>query len=106
MPLRQDTEGSSGSRITRTTLAFAIAIFGVRVRTREKDGAQGRNRTSDTAIFSRMLYQLSYLGTARQRDRALIDKAVLAVHRKNAPVSTPGAKPRSPGSCPSTWCRS
>ena len=26
------------------------------------DGARGRNRTSDTAIFSRMLYQLSYLG--------------------------------------------
>ena len=28
------------------------------------DGAQGRNRTTDTAIFSRMLYQLSYLGIA------------------------------------------
>ena len=28
----------------------------------EGNGAQGRNRTSDTAIFSRMLYQLSYLG--------------------------------------------
>jgi hypothetical protein len=27
-----------------------------------KDGAQGRSRTTDTAIFSRMLYQLSYLG--------------------------------------------
>lgn len=27
-------------------------------------GAQGRDRTTDTAIFSRMLYQLSYLGTA------------------------------------------
>jgi hypothetical protein len=27
-----------------------------------KAGAQGRNRTTDTAIFSRMLYQLSYLG--------------------------------------------
>ena len=27
-----------------------------------KNGAQGRNRTTDTAIFSRMLYQLSYLG--------------------------------------------
>jgi hypothetical protein len=26
------------------------------------DGAQGRNRTTDTAIFNRMLYQLSYLG--------------------------------------------
>jgi hypothetical protein len=28
----------------------------------EGGGAQGRNRTTDTAIFSRMLYQLSYLG--------------------------------------------
>ena len=27
------------------------------------NGAQGRNRTTDTAIFSRMLYQLSYLGS-------------------------------------------
>ena len=30
------------------------------------DGAQGRNRTTDTAIFSRMLYQLSYLGAGRR----------------------------------------
>ena len=30
-----------------------------------KDGAQGRIRTADTAIFNRMLYQLSYLGTER-----------------------------------------
>jgi hypothetical protein len=29
-------------------------------------GAQGRNRTTDTAIFSRMLYQLSYLGPSRR----------------------------------------
>ena len=28
------------------------------------NGAQGRNRTTDTAIFSRMLYQLSYLGSS------------------------------------------
>jgi hypothetical protein len=35
-----------------------------------QNGAQGRNRTTDTAIFSRMLYQLSYLGTAdREGDR-------------------------------------
>ncbi len=32
-----------------------------------KDG-EGRNRTGDTTIFSRVLYQLSYL--ARQQDRA------------------------------------
>src|ERR1700749_5087857 len=30
------------------------------------NGAQGRNRTTDTAIFSRMLYQLSYLGVPRK----------------------------------------
>ena len=29
---------------------------------KRRNGAQGRNRTTDTAIFSRMLYQLSYLG--------------------------------------------
>lgn len=34
-------------------------------------GAQGRNRTTDTAIFSRMLYQLSYLGAGpAQKDRS------------------------------------
>jgi hypothetical protein len=27
-----------------------------------KDGAQGRDRTTDTVIFSHVLYQLSYLG--------------------------------------------
>ena len=31
----------------------------------ERNGAQGRDRTADTAIFSRMLYQLSYLGISR-----------------------------------------
>ena len=29
------------------------------------NGARGRSRTADTAIFSRMLYQLSYLGVVR-----------------------------------------
>jgi hypothetical protein len=38
---------------------------------RLQHGAQGRNRTTDTAIFSRMLYQLSYLGIRRQRARTL-----------------------------------
>ena len=34
---------------------------------RQKHGAQGRDRTTDTAIFSRMLYQLSYLGVPRPK---------------------------------------
>ena len=33
-----------------------------------EDGAQGRNRTTDTVIFSHVLYQLSYLG------RMLVDQ--------------------------------
>ena len=33
------------------------------------NGAQGRDRTTDTAIFSRMLYQLSYLGIALEPDQ-------------------------------------
>ena len=30
-----------------------------------ESGAQGRNRTTDTVIFSHVLYQLSYLGAGR-----------------------------------------
>ena len=29
------------------------------------ESAEGQNRTGDTTIFSRVLYQLSYLGTSR-----------------------------------------
>ena len=32
-----------------------------------RDGAEGWNRTSDTSIFSAVLYRLSYLGTPRER---------------------------------------
>ena len=35
-----------------------------------RDGAQGRDRTTDTVIFSHVLYQLSYLGP-RQGGRRL-----------------------------------
>ena len=37
-------------------------------RSQGKGGAQGRIRTTDTRIFSAMLYQLSYLGTSYRRD--------------------------------------
>ena len=43
----------------------------------EINGAQGRNRTTDTVIFSHVLYQLSYLGgrrghTAHAKTRLII----------------------------------
>ena len=33
------------------------------------NGAQGRNRTTDTRIFNPLLYRLSYLGTGNGRKR-------------------------------------
>ena len=36
-------------------------------RNRLTHGAQGRNRTADTGIFSPLLYRLSYLGNPRER---------------------------------------
>ncbi len=41
-----------------------------------KSGAQGRSRTTDTAIFSRMLYQLSYLGTVGVEALALLSGGI------------------------------
>ena len=35
-----------------------------------QNGAQGRNRTTDTRIFSPLLYQLSYLGLAGSGNRS------------------------------------
>ena len=44
---------------------------------RQKDfGAQGRNRTSDTVIFSHVLYQLSYLGARIGRRAPAVRQAV------------------------------
>jgi hypothetical protein len=48
-----------------------------------RSGAQGRDRTTDTAIFSRMLYQLSYLGTSGREaawERRFIVRLACPVH--------------------------
>ena len=41
------------------------------------NGARGRSRTADTAIFSRMLYQLSYPGMAAGEDHRAFGEACL-----------------------------
>ena len=41
------------------------------------DGAQGRNRTTDTVIFSHVLYQLSYLGAEPAARRACAERGGL-----------------------------
>src|SRR3974390_975049 len=40
----------------------AVSLEGIRGALRRVSGAQGRNRTTDTCIFSAVLYRLSYLG--------------------------------------------
>ena len=47
------------------------------------DGAQGRNRTTDTWIFSPLLYQLSYLGLLRA-------EALKGTHQTEANGPHPG----------------
>jgi hypothetical protein len=51
-----------GSPRSRT---FQLGSVGVTMQEKE-NGAEGRNRTVDTRIFSPLLYQLSYLGTWRR----------------------------------------
>ena len=40
------------------------------LRAREIDGGQGRNRTTDTRIFSPLLYRLSYLATLLHKNES------------------------------------
>ncbi len=56
-----------------------------------KNGAQGRNRTTDTRIFSPLLYQLSYLGKpcfTLPGQRFLRAVAGLVLRRKRVGYST------------------
>jgi hypothetical protein len=52
-----------------------------------KNGAQGRNRTTDTAIFSRMLYQLSYLGVSERPKGLSSGRFIVAPDRDVHPAS-------------------
>ena len=67
--------GSRAGRVVNPQLRFGIVAGGCPPDSQcfGDDGAQGRDRTADTAIFSRMLYQLSYLGprfsAGRHRER-------------------------------------
>ncbi len=55
----------------------------------KQNGAQEWNRTTDTAIFSRMLYQLSYLGPS-------------AVAGETGPVAEEAGDIRKAWACPPT----
>mgnify|MGYP006932798990 CR=1 FL=1 len=50
----------------------------------KSSGARGRDRTTDTAIFSRMLYQLSYLGDAGAPDACGLIESRAAIGKSNS----------------------
>ena len=64
----------------------------IRLKFFRKSGAQGRNRTTDTRIFSPLLYQLSYLGNATRSTRQDIGLYVItsALSRWVAALETGG----------------
>lgn len=66
----------------------------------KRNGAQGRNRTTDTVIFSHVLYQLSYLGL--QEGAAFIEARFRPVQdapeRRAAKVQAPESP--APHACP------
>ena len=59
----------------------------------KKNGAKGQNRTADTRIFSPLLYQLSYLGTAS------IEYANCAPHVKLPSCQETARAPPRPDGC-------
>ena len=100
--------------LTAGRIGFALGYAGTslhaagafRRRGKQKlNGAQGRDRTTDTAIFSRMLYQLSYLGILG-RPKGLGERAV---YREVGGLCPPGFAfgyaGRSPASTlsPNSW---
>jgi hypothetical protein len=54
---RKTPTGRNGRRRERGTCALCDDF--------ERGGGEGRTRTGDTPVFSRVLYQLSYLATGR-----------------------------------------
>ena len=49
--------------------------------TQKANGAQGRNRTTDTRIFSPLLYRLSYLGDGPQSYEIPLRPSSVEMHR-------------------------
>ena len=65
---------------------------------RRNNGAQGRDRTTDTVIFSHVLYQLSYLGAGPAKRTAQQGAGVIKAQIRtvqNAPNSGFNAKGRA-----------
>jgi hypothetical protein len=59
--------------------------------TTKRGGAESQDRTGDTAIFSRVLYQLSYLGPMANQARSPVGGAEDTTGLRRASTSAPPA---------------
>ena len=64
--------GAEGRTRTDTEVAPQQFLRLPRLPFRHFGGAEERNRTADTLIFSQVLYRLSYLGTSERKTSALL----------------------------------
>jgi hypothetical protein len=71
------TNANTMAARTLRTLRIIANVAGVRSGV---NGGEGQNRTVDTTIFSRMLYQLSYLATRTADGRT----AIITINRRAA----------------------
>ncbi len=70
------------------------------------DGAQGRIRTTDTRIFSPLLYQLSYLGAGLTVRAADYGRHEPASYRSRPSLSSgPARRPEPPAPGPTAFAR-
>ena len=74
------------------------------------NGAQGRDRTTDTVIFSHVLYQLSYLGIRSGQGARSSEGAPNRRPRRcppfRGPLTGPECDSRRPEACPPICTRS
>ena len=73
----------------------------------ELDGGQGRNRTTDTRIFSPLLYQLSYLALLSAGNRAGSEVPPIPKGQRIRPAHRPASQDRGSAAANrgSTGCR-
>src|ERR1700730_1820035 len=86
MGSKQWRAGETGWTDETTRVAQLLASY----------GAQGRNRTTDTGIFSPLLYRLSYLGKG---SRARLYAALARASQGRRKVPLPGLSGSLPQSC-------
>src|SRR5437764_5486871 len=92
--MRMDVQTPLRTKLRRFSAAYCLPWTGTDC-DRLEAGAQGRNRTTDTRIFSPLLYRLSYLGAPSEGRQACRKRGRrLSSDRKKTPIANAIHRPR------------